>query len=101
MICERLRMPFDLHLTLPPKSWWVKVFAISALFFCAGWLFSLRFSIGINPQVMGCIRGTVFIVDHQDKTPVVGEGLCIPRDAGRTRVCKRDADGEVSGGRAG
>lgn len=45
MICERLRMPFDLHLTLPPKSWWVKVFAISALFFCAGWLFSLRFSI--------------------------------------------------------
>lgn len=73
MICERLRMPFDLHLTLPPKSWWGKVFAISALLFLAGWLFSFRFSIGINPQVMGCIRGTVFIVDHQDKTPVVGE----------------------------
>lgn len=73
MICERLRMPFDLHFTMPPKNWWVKVFAISALLFLAGWLFSFRLSIGINSQVMGCIRGTVFIVDHQDKTPVVGE----------------------------
>ena len=99
MICERLRMPFDLHFTMPPKNWWVKVFAISALLFLAGWLFSFRFSIGINSQVMGCIRGTVFIVDHQDKTPVVG--LCVPCDAGRARVRERDADGEVSGGWAG
>ena len=73
MICERLRMPLTFTSPCLPKNWWVKVFAISALLFLAGWLFSFRFSIGINSQVMGCIRGTVFIVDHQDKTPVVGE----------------------------
>ncbi len=73
MTRDHMQSLFSLHFTMPPKSWWLKVISISALIFICGWLFSLRFSIGVNPQVMGCIKGTIFVVDHKDRTPVIGK----------------------------
>ena len=54
---------------LPPLRWWGQVVGMVALLMIAGWLFAMRFSIGINPQILGCIPGRVLLVDHWDRMP--------------------------------
>lgn len=70
---EGMRVRHDLHFTMPPKSWFFKVIAISILLFFCGWLFSLRYSIGVNGQIVGCIQGNFFLVDHKDRVPKQGK----------------------------
>lgn len=53
----------------PLWNWWIKVITLTALLLLCGWLFAMRFSIGVNPQAVGCIRGSLFVIDHLDRTP--------------------------------
>lgn len=61
------------RIVLPSLNWWIRVLTITSLLVVSGVLFAQRYSIGINPQVMGCIPGRVFLVDHRDRSPQCGQ----------------------------
>ena len=69
----RVKGAWGRALVMPPFGWWCRVLAVTALLVAVGVLFAQRYSIGINPQVMGCIPGRVFLVDHRDRSPQCGQ----------------------------
>ncbi len=62
----------------PPRmswtSYWIKSVAVTIPIILAMWLFSLRFTIGIDPQQATSIVGTrYFLIDHSDTNLIRGK----------------------------
>lgn len=55
---------------LSRRSWAIRTLAAGAVIFAAGWIFSTRYSLGYDPQLVNCLHARVLLIDNHQELPV-------------------------------